>query len=279
MASILANDIDIDSTVLNVVPVGGSEIGGTVTIDTAGNLVFTPDASAGGIGSFQYVVVADGVTSKPGTVSIALAGGNIGEKEIPTEEDLDSEPETIDPAIDPSGVAPETLQDNPVVPVSDTGTDFSENLADTISNDASSLENQDVGVEFSSESVATTYAYADNQQLADLVFQLATTRINENLVLSTFDPTFIANVFWDELDDANRDYLVNKLQIGIPKIVASTASFLTVGYLAWIIRGGVLMTTVMTSLPAWRSLDIVPIIESANLAEEDDESIEQMVDN
>jgi hypothetical protein len=194
-------------------------------------------------------------------------------------EEPEDEPGTTDPPIDRDGGTSETGPDDSIVSGDDASSDSADNLADTVSNDASSFEIQDDELEFRSAGLATTYAYADNHQLGDLIFQFATTKLNEKLVLSTFDPTFIANVFWDELDNANREFLVNNLHIGIPKIVASTASFLTVGYLAWIIRGGVLMTTVMTSLPAWKSLDIVPIIESANLAEEDDESIEQMVDN
>jgi hypothetical protein len=67
-----------------------------------------------------------------------------------------------------------------------------------------------------------------------------------------------------------------KLNFEMPEIAASAASFLTVGYLAWIIRGGVLLTTFMSSVPAWSSFDIQSLIESASGG---DESIEQMVDS
>ena len=282
--SLLANDVDVDSTVLTVVPVAASETGGTLEIDVDGNLVFTPDGMSA-IVSFQYVVVADGETSLPGTVTgnVANSGPTIGGEDPPEEEEKNEDPGTNDPPVDPPadpGVIPEIgSEEGPSSTGNETNSNSADNLADTVNNEASSLDFQGDGVDLISGGVRTTYAYADNQQFGELVFQFATTNLTEKVVLSTFDPTIIANVFWDELDNANREFLVNNLNIGIPKMVASTASFLTVGYLAWIIRGGVLMTTVMTSLPAWRSLDIVPIIESANQADEDDESIEQMVDN
>ena len=84
----------------------------------------------------------------------------------------------------------------------------------------------------------------------------------------------MAGLVWDDLDSAKQNYLLNGLQIGVPTIVSSAASFLTVGYLAWIIRGGVLLTTFMSSMPTWSSLDILSVLDTTG----GDESIEQMVD-
>jgi hypothetical protein len=39
----------------------------------------------------------------------------------------------------------------------------------------------------------------------------------------------------------------------------------------WLLRGGVLLSTVLYSLPAWRSLDPLPVLERAD-GESDDES-------
>ena len=125
--------------------------------------------------------------------------------EDPPEEEPDDEPETTDPPIDAGGGSTETGSEDPVVSGEDSNSGSTENLADTVNNDASSFQIQDAGLELRSDGLATTYAYADNQQLEDLVFQFATTKLSEKLVLSTFDPTFIANVFWDELDNANRE--------------------------------------------------------------------------
>lgn len=96
--------------------------------------------------------------------------------------------------------------------------------------------------------------------------------------MSSFDPV-IMGVFFDELDSAKKEFLM-RFDFNTPTIAASVTSFLTVGYLAWIVRGGVLLTTFMSSIPAWQSFDPLPVIESsAGKDDGDDQSIAQMVDN
>jgi len=56
------------------------------------------------------------------------------------------------------------------------------------------------------------------------------------------------------------------------------SSGLSVGYLLWLVRGGTLMGSVLSSLPAWRLVDPLPVLGS--LGEDidaDDESLESMV--
>lgn len=53
---------------------------------------------------------------------------------------------------------------------------------------------------------------------------------------------------------------------------------LSLGYLAWTLRSGLLMTSLLGSLPAWRFVDPLPILESEQKkADDDDESLESMV--
>ena len=53
---------------------------------------------------------------------------------------------------------------------------------------------------------------------------------------------------------------------------------LSVGYVIWLTRGGLLLASLMSSLPAWRLIDPIPILAQLNFAdEEDDESLEEMV--
>ena len=58
------------------------------------------------------------------------------------------------------------------------------------------------------------------------------------------------------------------------------SSGLSVGYLLWLIRGGTLMGSVLSSLPAWRLVDPLPVLGSlGDDYGEDDESLETMVQN
>ena len=152
-------------------------------------------------------------------------------------------------------------------------------LADTISNDATEIQILVNHVDVV-EGTSGNYAFSEIVRPSEILFQLATGSLADRIIaVSTLDATVLVGMFWEELDTANREFLMEQMQIGVPTIAASTASLLTVGYLAWIIRGGVILTTFMSSLPTWKALDILPMIESANQREENDESIEQIVDN
>jgi len=55
---------------------------------------------------------------------------------------------------------------------------------------------------------------------------------------------------------------------------------LSVGYLIWLVRGGTLMGSVLSSLPAWRFVDPLPVLGSiAGDADKDGESLESIVEN
>ncbi len=46
---------------------------------------------------------------------------------------------------------------------------------------------------------------------------------------------------------------------------------LSIGYVIWLVRGGVLLSTALSSLPAWRMVDPLPVITSLNNISTDDE--------
>lgn len=55
--------------------------------------------------------------------------------------------------------------------------------------------------------------------------------------------------------------------------------FATAGYVLWTLRGGVLVATMMTSLPGWRFVDPLPVLDSFESdSEEDSESIHSMLE-
>ena len=91
---------------------------------------------------------------------------------------------------------------------------------------------------------------------------------------------YLANSnLWSELAAMNDDLELNPLLQRI--VVSSLAGFsgaLTVGYVLWIIRGGYLMASVLSSLPAWRLVDPLPILDFLDDAEEDGESIQSILE-
>lgn len=59
----------------------------------------------------------------------------------------------------------------------------------------------------------------------------------------------------------------------------AVGSGLSIGYVAWLIRSGVVLSTVLSSLPAWRFIDPTPVLSSMVAVgnDEDDESLESIV--
>ena len=59
----------------------------------------------------------------------------------------------------------------------------------------------------------------------------------------------------------------------------SVSTGLSIGYVIWLVRGGLLLGSVLTSLPAWRVIDPLPVLGSINGNENDGEgeSLEDLV--
>jgi len=59
---------------------------------------------------------------------------------------------------------------------------------------------------------------------------------------------------------------------------AAVSTGLSVGYVIWTLRSGILMTGLLSSLPAWRFIDPLPILSGrVNVDDEDEESLESLV--
>ena len=81
----------------------------------------------------------------------------------------------------------------------------------------------------------------------------------------------LGNTEWrDALERAKSETVaqgkVEALVVGSSTAVAGS---LSVGYVMWLVRGGVLLSSLMSSLPAWRVLDPLPIL--GRTRDDDDE--------
>ena len=254
---------------------------GGAFIDVDGNLVFQPDSSFVGFDLLQYVVVADGLTSDPAIVAFNVLPPGVN---IPTtdpgsgESESETPIETPPPPVSEDGKKAEV--ESGTADTTNATSTFGDSTADTNESGPTEFAMEVEELDFERDLQRTTYAFANDATALSLELGKAGFR-SEGLgqaAVSKFDPIMLG-LYWDNLDTAKREFLM-KFDFGVPAITASVTSFLTVGYLAWIIRGGVLLTTFMSSLPAWQAFDPLPVIESSRReAEEDDQSIAEMVDN
>lgn len=86
--------------------------------------------------------------------------------------------------------------------------------------------------------------------------------------------------FNDRLDGSVQALQNNSITLPGAIVGGTTAlsTGVSVGYLIWTLRSGMLMTSLLSSLPAWRFIDPLPILESEIEQEEDEESLQSIVD-
>ena len=59
---------------------------------------------------------------------------------------------------------------------------------------------------------------------------------------------------------------------------AAVTSGLSVGYVLWMTRGGLLVASLLSSLPAWRLVDPIPVLAQLSLSDEEDEEEGESLD-
>jgi predicted outer membrane repeat protein len=90
----------------------------------------------------------------------------------------------------------------------------------------------------------------------------------------------VASPMWRELDQV-RQQIQSPPRYETVAIVTSTglATTLSVGYVMWIMRGTMLIASLLAQMPAWRFIDPLPILDALDDAadEDDDESLESIL--
>jgi hypothetical protein len=77
--------------------------------------------------------------------------------------------------------------------------------------------------------------------------------------------------FREELAQSRED-VASKFQASSALVASSVAisTSLSLGYAIWLLRGGVLLTSLLASMPAWRSIDPLPVLARIDARGHDD---------
>jgi hypothetical protein len=83
----------------------------------------------------------------------------------------------------------------------------------------------------------------------------------------------------DQMRDELREE--GKVEASTIAATAATSLSLSVGYVIWLLRGGVLLSTLVSSVPAWRFVDPLPVLGRMDgedgMDDEGDDSLESLV--
>ena len=82
---------------------------------------------------------------------------------------------------------------------------------------------------------------------------------------------------WQDLDEVKDGKQID-LGDGVVVGTAMTGASLTAGYVIWTIRSGVLLTTFLAQMPAWRMIDPMVVMSGFSDEEEDDESLDSIAE-
>ena len=292
---VLANDSDPDGDPLTALLITGPAHGSLVLLSNGG-FTYTPDEDFRGIDTFAYQAFDGASTGLPRTVTLNV----IRVVALPPAPSVDTSPviETVTSEVTAESEAPAVSVNAPLAvteyvnlasAIDDSTTATSSSNADS----AERTEEELIAVETESDFFRID---SDRLELRDATSVKVSTPDLEGLVTASPESE---NDFRNSLrfDGEDLSYLVGaefiqKLEQvedgfefdgAIPEwatgtAVATTAS-LSVGYIMWMLRGGYVLASVLSTMPVWQHIDPLPVLAALEAADDDDdESLETMID-
>ncbi len=288
---VLAGDVDAEGDSLTAVLVAGPSHG-TLTLDPDGSFQYVPDSDFFGDDSFFYRAHDGTDTSNEAIVVVTVTEPPLlplPEEPLP-EDEGDDEDETSDEEDSSEGDTTETLpadstpeDDAPehdlvsVSPVEASG--VKSGIAGPSPQNAEQTSADDLLVRSDS---ARVDRYEEDTKAgragvhASLDGTGSSSERDQAAVADEFNYSSETHEIWNELDEMD-EQMQSEIQFHdiVVGSAAVTSVSLTVGYVLWVLRGGVLLSSLLVQLPAWRMVDplvVLDHIDSKTLARDEDES-------
>ena len=290
------NDSDVDGDALS--GVAGSFAtaqGGTLVLAADGSYSYTPAADFNGIDTVTYTVT-DGALTDTATLTITVGATSTPELPTvtipvdtgdPTDPPPDPADEDSEAPVDPEETPVEDVEETVAPPPNPAAEDPLQNRRPAkpgfaFRGDAdrpftsfrmAALNFQDIAARLSG-----VYRAEQPVDAADPGSQEVERQVRVHNLMS-------ARVYLNMLQTLNEvkqemvgDIAFNQTVLG-SAIVMSTG--LSVGYVVWLVRGGMLLSSLLSSLPAWQILDPLPILARRKDGEDsdDEESLESILAN
>jgi hypothetical protein len=277
-ASLIANDTDVELDALSIASFTQPSHGSLVD-NGDGTLTYTPNANFTGTDSFFYTVSDGRGGTDSSVVTIDVAAGTVG---VPLPPELpEPEPEPDDPP--PTEDPPPADADAPTSVTSETTPRKSSNTSSVVR----ALPRQgrlDGSWSFSVVNLRGLPTIeppaVDDVALASPMSTVRSTLPRSGLADSEFTAKIsdhgyfrlAAGLLWEPLESFRKEVAENAelYTVGVAA-TCGTLTILTVGYTAWTVRGGYLMSSLLSSLPAWRFMDPLPVLSCFVPPKKDDE--------
>jgi hypothetical protein len=95
-------------------------------------------------------------------------------------------------------------------------------------------------------------------------------KLADTAALNTFKAS-LNNAGWVDALNEMRDQVDGQIKVEQMLVASSVAvgGSLSVGYVVWLLRGGLLLSSLLSSLPAWQSIDPMPVLARGGDADEE----------
>ena len=269
---LLANDTDAEGSPLSANLIYGPA-NGTLTMTPDGAFTYVPDLNFSGTDSFTYEVTDGSSTSSAVTVLIDVlpvppggggpgdtGGGDTGGGDGTNPGDGD------DDSSDPNEEQDEDNNPNPnpvgTPSANPTSRDDHEHRGQGVSGE---LENEE---ELTLVNLVETnrVQYTSYTSQTDTIARIKTEMQSAIQILTNIDvdlQNYVvdSNIVWENFNKLRHqvedDIAAQRFAIGSATALGGALSF---GYMVWTVRGGFLLASFASSLPAWRLLDPLPVL-------------------
>ena len=256
---------------------------GTFSINASGAWFFTAKSAFNELIEGKYYAETFNVSSIDGTISTVTIQIN-GTREIDTsvaDNEIMDEPELLDPTPTPDDNidSPEEIVDNNTVTETVNDVDLTIDILGAQSHFKTITLDEDIFLSVLSERPASN----DNnvtalvgEQSRTFLQELTSIWVDNGIQTKTITPltTAVADIgsrspeFLDDLDKMQQDLdasveqnkIIQNLNVETVAGVGITGAAI---FASWLLRGSSLLASLLTAMPAWRSLDILPILTAS----------------
>lgn len=299
---LLLNDFDEDGDTLQAV-LSSTTANGVLVLRANGSLLYSPNGVFSGIDTFVYYVTDGAANSAPVTVTIDVAaavggsssggsGGSADSGDSTTDSSggdttTDSADSGTDSGSEMTVVTTTQFMAPPAVQStrSESSTTPATPVAESVTESGPAKLNGDnvaiTGELIASVFVSDFFVNTRSERIRTVSTELAEAAVFGGIILDNgFNSALVSlNLFsldqlvqrTNEPTISERQELAGKVAVGSAAVVTTS---LSVGYVIWILRGGSLLTTFMSAMPAWQAFDPLPVLQSFHkTVEEDDDSL------
>ncbi|WP_299660704.1 BspA family leucine-rich repeat surface protein [uncultured Psychromonas sp.] len=277
-----ASDVDNEENTFAANTIVGKY--GTFTINASGAWVFTAKSAFNQLIEGEHYAETFNVSSIDGTISTVTIQIN-GTRETDTsvtDNEIIDEPEMLEPTPTPDDNtdSPEDIVDNNITTEAFNDVDLTIDILGEQDQFMTTPLDEDIFLSVLSERPASNDDN-DNTSLVEeqsqtFLQELTSIWIDNGIQTETITPlsTTVANIgsrspeFSDDLDkmqqdldaSAEQNQIIQDLNVGTVAGVGITGAAI---FVSWLLRGGSLLASLLTAMPAWRSLDVLPILTAS----------------